>query len=320
MSLCHALRRWRQVSDYIYFSPHFAFQKHAVAPAMFPSRTTALEHLLPSLSVPSDHMPVACDFSLPPPGAAGLSTPYLSAGGLTWLKVSFGAAAFSTPVALDALVAQLGAPPSAVLGCLKGYGSGLEDVATQPAHIQSALQALEGIDVLLFDGDWWKPDSFTALVVHFLAQRPARRAVAFRKSPAPQAGHNFWASWDEADATVRGRELPDGLDGRLGLIEVEPDAYDVAMRELSSLGIPEADLNYTSLGWITLTHTRCAHTVAIGGGATAANEARACVAKRRRDGEASTPGWTILDVGRTTKNGPERPAALLEMAAALSAS
>ena len=50
------------------------------------------------------------------------------------------------------------------------------------------------------------------------------------------------------------------------------------MRELASLGT-QADLNYTSLGWLTLTHTRCVHALAVGGGATAANEAKACVAK-----------------------------------------
>ena len=133
----------------------------------------------------------------------------------------------------------------------------LDPLATNPtaapSYVEPALRALN-VDVLLFDGDWHKP-TFTALVPLFLRQRPSRvRGI-------PQADSNEHAFYDSWDVATR-----PSLDGRLALVEVCEDAYDNAM-PTGEPGRPEADLNYTSLGWLTLTHTRCVHALAVGGGA-----------------------------------------------------
>ena len=61
------------ISDYMYFSAPLKLLGHAIIPASFSSESGALKALLPDLCIPSDHYPVACDFTLSdgevPPGS-----------------------------------------------------------------------------------------------------------------------------------------------------------------------------------------------------------------------------------------------------------
>ena len=209
----------------------------------------------------------------------------------------------SSTAAFKTFVSDVGGNPNGVVACLKGYGSGME--ANQKEYIEAALNALAPVDVLVFDGDWLKEGSFTAVVPAFLAAKPNARGIAFRKPTA--AGHKFFETWEVP-------EVKDIVKGKIGLIQVPPEALEKAMRELSSLGaLKEEDLPNTALGWLTINFTKCSSVLSIGGGLTCVNEAKACAAARKRDGASALPPWTLLDIGRMTKDGPQRPTELMTL-------
>ena len=155
------------ISDYIYFSPHLSMLRHAIPPATYSSEADALRELLPSLSVPSDHMPVACDFDLPRPAvttaaaaatATAATTLYTSVGGLTWRKTSFEPRSSPPRCAVSPWAKRA---DYAVIGCLR-LRPGLPYHPSPRTHgravdVEPALRALEDVDVLLFDGDWTSP-------------------------------------------------------------------------------------------------------------------------------------------------------------------
>lgn len=53
--------------DHIFFGPDFTLKQHAWEPLVHESVEKAHEQLLPSLAIPSDHLPVVVDLLLPPP-------------------------------------------------------------------------------------------------------------------------------------------------------------------------------------------------------------------------------------------------------------
>ena len=54
------------VIDHVYYSStDLSLLRHAIPPTTFPSLAAAREHLLPSLSLPSDHYPVCVDLGPP---------------------------------------------------------------------------------------------------------------------------------------------------------------------------------------------------------------------------------------------------------------
>ena len=134
-----------QVSDYIYYSPRFRMLGHAVAPTTFPSEPDALRSLLPSLSVPSDHHPVACDFELPTAvrlrSGVGSSTSRISPGGLEWRVASFDASSLGSPAALASLLSEAGALARGKVACLKGSGSGLSSAAYHDVSLLRVLKS-----------------------------------------------------------------------------------------------------------------------------------------------------------------------------------
>lgn len=52
------------VVDHIYFSGGMEFKAHIASPLEY-ENSEAMRHLLPSLEMPSDHVPVIVDFILP---------------------------------------------------------------------------------------------------------------------------------------------------------------------------------------------------------------------------------------------------------------
>jgi hypothetical protein len=66
----------------------------------------------------------------------------------------------------------------------------VDELSACLAVLETALSALVNADVLVFDGDWLKDDSFTLVVPRFLEERPSRRAVGFKKPT--KAGHTFF--------------------------------------------------------------------------------------------------------------------------------
>ena len=62
------------VIDHVYYSSNnLSLLRHVTPPTTFPSLAAAREHLLPSLSLPSDHYPVCVDLGPPPPRGTSAS-------------------------------------------------------------------------------------------------------------------------------------------------------------------------------------------------------------------------------------------------------
>lgn len=174
---------------------------------------------------------------------------------------------------------------------LKGYGSGIDS----PTFHSEALQAADGFNVIVWDGDWCKKDSCTSFVSAFLAAGPLKRAVAFRKADGNLDG--FLKSWGES-----------GLLSQLILVLVRDTGLADVDSELRSLGVADADLADVTLGWLTLRATGTRKILAIGGGPTTVKEARANLLLKH-----DRPSWKVLNVSRTTKNGTEEPLELLKL-------
>lgn len=194
------------------------------------------------------------------------------------------------------------AQPAVVV--LKGYGSGLKG----DEYHAEVLRAIGEADVLVWDGDWLKPTSFTSVILAWLQANPRGRAVAVRKSDGNVWG--FIKSWAECPPEVRQRMV-------VALV-AEAELHD-AQAELRDLGLPEADLHNTALGWVSL-RAAGSRVVSVGGAKSCVNEARACLALQQRTG-APPCSWCALDIERTTELlGKQRPVALLEVVAQLTAS
>ena len=185
---------------------------------------------------------------------------------------------------------------------LKGYGSGLNR-----KHHDIALAALgHEADVVVWDGDWFKSESFTMVLPSWLQGNTSRRAIAFRKAEGNRQG--FIDSW---------ANQPESVVSRVTVLLVPAACVKEAEEELRALGTPEGDVHNTALGWFTLHASGSTKAVAIGGGKTCANEAMACLALKKQSGKSACE-WQVLDVARTLKTDQlERPAELLAVVARL---
>ena len=153
----------------------------------------------------------------------------------------FSLAELSSDVAFKRFVSEIGGNPNGIVACLKGYGSGME--ASQKEYIEQSLKELAAVDVLVFDGDWLKEGSFTSVVPAFLAAKPNRRGIAFRKPTRPAI-----------NSSRRGRCRD--AKGKIGLIQVPPEALKNAEEEIDALGVlGPKDLENTALGWLTINFT-----------------------------------------------------------------
>lgn len=97
---------------------------------------------------------------------------------------------------------------------LSGFGSGMTGLGPALAAAERVFEEM-GCSSIIWGGDDWRPDSFTALVVHVLASRvkngrplPVLLAFKFRGEEA-----SLLSSWDGATAVL----LPDGIEGILEL-------------------------------------------------------------------------------------------------------
>jgi hypothetical protein len=199
------------------------------------------------------------------------------------------------PVHFRSFLDDLGVEQGARVVCIKGYGSGLPETGWHAA----ALDAIGDAAVIVWDGDWLKPQSFTSIIPHFLAQSDSRKAVAFRKAEGNLQGFLDSLAGSETE-------------GQLGLALVKANDVMGAAEQCQVLGVPELKIHDTALGWLVMQASSSGIVVAVGGGATALAEATACVAKRKHGGVS--PSWAVLDVGRTTLQGPEHPTELVAMA------
>ena len=198
-----------------------------------------------------------------------------------------------------AFLSALDAKPNATVACLKGYGSRLSEEKTP--FRQQALGALRGVDVVVFDGDWLKDESFTSVIPAFLAEDPARRAVGFRKASGDPA--KMLGSWK-----AHGPQL--------GVRLVKDELVKGAVAELGRLRVPEKDQANTVLGWLTAKVSGSVRAVAVGGGATCVLEAAAWARLREEPGQHVIPQWEVLNIGRAQgggKGGWEEPADLVKI-------
>jgi len=194
------------------------------------------------------------------------------------------------------LLDELAMGPETRIANIKGYGSGIQN---KDYHSNALLQ-LRGFQVIVFDGDWQKDDSFTSLVQPFLAEDRSRRAVGFRKSEGNLEG--FLTSWKESRVFQQASQMV------LALIPAE--FLSAASNELRELGVTEDAMEVTAMGWLTLRACGSSHAVSVGGGPSTLNEAKACL--KLPPGEVVP--WTVLNVGRVTKNGEESPTELVALA------
>lgn len=198
------------------------------------------------------------------------------------------------------LLKELTLPPDTNIAIIKGYGSGLQD----KAYHREALLELAHFRVIAFDGDWQKEDSFTSLVQPFLAEDPSRLAVAFRK--AEDKLEAFETSWSRC---------PQLSQMALALV---PSGYMASARkELRDLGVEDKDIENTVLGWLTLRFSGSSHALAVGGGVTTVNEAKAFQQLLTQKPGAMDTTWSVLNIGRKTQAGDESPTQLVEIAEAL---
>jgi len=215
---------------------------------------------------------------------------------------------------------QLGLDRAAKIVNVKGYASGLQNTNWH----EEALEKLTNFQVLVFDGDWQKQDSFTSLVGPFLAADSTRWAVAFRKnngqpiSDLTEAGTDYvkkqyldsWASMDQ---------LPQLLTVLVPPTYIEKSNDE--LRKLLCIKFTEQAISQTHLGWTTLRFSGASLVLAVGGGPTTVNEATACLAWRYLvmsfvvpDHQNITlPDWDVLFVGRTTKSGGETPDEMMKI-------
>lgn len=214
---------------------------------------------------------------------------------------------------------DIGASPRANVVCMKGYGSRLDEKACP--FRDATLDAIQDADVLVWDGDWLKAQSFTSVIADFLRAKPARRAVGFRKASGNST--NVIKSW--TDPTWEKLEYPaDQLPNveQLGLLLVKPELVTAACDELVSLGVEPKHVDNTALGYLTSKVARSARAVAVGGGDTCVLEAQAWARVREKlsDGSwcqnVSVPQWTVLPIGRQGKEKWETPDALMEIVGA----
>ncbi|CAE7622602.1 unnamed protein product [Symbiodinium sp. CCMP2592] len=176
---------------------------------------------------------------------------------------------------------------------LKGFGSGLESFA-------GAADVAKGSDTLLWDGDWFKEDSFTSFIAEFLRASPSHHAVAFRKASGKLDG--FLQSWSRA-----------GLLDRIFLVLVSDGCVEGARAELRGLGVPTADLENLCLGWLSTRVTGAERVLALGGGPTVLAEAQTAL-RLPHAAERPRPRWEVLPLWRVREGAREEVSAeLLEL-------
>ena len=82
--------------DHIFFSAPFSMVRHACPPLVYASQAVARKHLLPSLGVPSDHVPVIVDLELPLAGRGRHTSVVVLAVAAVLIAVGVAVAAQST--------------------------------------------------------------------------------------------------------------------------------------------------------------------------------------------------------------------------------
>lgn len=178
-----------------------------------------------------------------------------------------------------------------VFAQLKGYASRLKD----QAYHKEALKYLtdENVNVVTWDGDWYKDDSFSSLVKAFLEANTAHRAVAFRKdSQSAGSQKRMQNSW---------RVI--GNLHQLAMLLVRTELITDARRELEARGeFTDELLDYTALGWMTARCAGAKKILAIGGANTTLAEATVYRWVRERYGHSgSLPDWKLIWVTRPSQ-------------------
>jgi len=185
---------------------------------------------------------------------------------------------------------QLGVPKPIVAN-LKGYASGIDD-ADKHWH-EGILQILNETDVnvLIVDGDKFKHDSFTSIVPKWLDEDPEhRRLVLIRREwdcfKNEVCHHESTiASWQ---TQIKMKHAP------LTILTINKDDFERAKNEILDIDIKPEHLEYTALGWITLTRFGSTLALAVGGGPVTMNEIRCSKIKWRH----RLPPWRMLGVQR----------------------
>jgi hypothetical protein len=162
--------------------------------------------------------------------------------------------------------------------CIKGYGSRLDENKTPFLDLTLAELEAEGADVVVWDGDWLKAQSFTSVIPEFLRRDPKRRAIAFRKSSGDPA--KMLGSWEEPNPTdfAPTGELASSwpnICSQIGLMLVKDELVVAASTDLENLGVEKKKVANTALGFLSAKVSGSLVAVAVGGGETCEFEAAA---------------------------------------------
>eukprot|EP00966_Prymnesium_polylepis_P082543 1911222-Prymnesium_polylepis.1 len=137
----------------------------------------------------------------------------------------------------------------------------------------AVVDAVGDANVIVWDGDWLKTESFTSVIPDWLAVDPSRLAVAFRKAEGKTQGLvDSWAP--RADVT-----------SRVVIALVEAPSVQRHEDELRTLGVAESEVHNTALGWLVVRTSGCMRVVTVGGGKTCVNEVQACLASVKSGGK-----------------------------------
>lgn len=186
--------------------------------------------------------------------------------------------------------------PSSKIAHIKGFGSGIGKF-----YNDEVLALLKECELLVWDGDGYKEDSFTQIVPLFLASHPDARAVAFKLNYETDILKDKWAS------------VVKKFPGRIFVVPVEliPPANKDAVRfgideEVKKVpDLPDWAQEYFILGRVASKATGSKTVISLGGGGIAANEASVGI----DDGQQ----WHIFALSRGKK---EQFPSLLNFAAA----
>ena len=213
----------------------------------------------------------------------------------------FTSGAFNDSNQFDLLLKMINASKSLV--CLKGYGSGFPDQAWH----DEALRKLRNVKTLVFDGDWYKPDSMTSLILPFLEQSYENRVIAFRKMGNQDNLMKSWTFDSESAAIIRNQMI---------VVRVHDDDIEMSKLILMQIGLEESKIQHTALGFLTykIVNASCEYMLSIGGGETCLNEITAMNLYYRQTQNIKFGKWDVMNVGRNAKNGYEEPEVVIKEA------
>jgi hypothetical protein len=213
---------------------------------------------------------------------------------------------------------RVGAKAGATVVCMKGYGSRMDEI--KHPFIERSLALLEGVDVVIWDGDWLKRESFTYVIGEFLRRDRSRRAVGFRKKKGDATKViKSWTDRKWEKLAVHANELPDP--DQVALCFVKPELVNYSRDDLARLKLASDKVDMSSLGWLSSQVSASSRAVSVGGGETCEIEALAWARLREQkvsgqwqgDDGKSIPVWTVVDIGRQGKNAWETPVKLLKI-------